>query len=213
MERELLTYYTERADEYEEIYDLPFVQDDYDRLAARLREELADRDVLEVACGTGYWTELLAEYATSVVGVDASPTVLRRARAKAYATDVDLLRADAYALPFREGTFSGGLAGFWLSHVPIQRRREFLDSFHGALDESARVCIFDNRYLEGFTELDGEDDAGNTYEIRVLDDGSRHRVLKNFPTEHELRDLLEPDATDVAYEEFDVLRFLSYTVD
>lgn len=212
MEEELLAYYTARADEYEEIYDLPFVQADYERLAARLRDHLADRDVLEVACGTGYWTREVADHAASVVGVDASPTVLRRARAKEYAGTVGLVRADAYRLPFHEEAFSGALAGFWLSHVPVERRREFFDGFHDVLADGARVCVFDNRYVEGFTELDEEDDAGNTYEVRVLDDGSRHRVLKNFPTEDELRSLLAADATGVEYEEFDFLRLLSYTV-
>jgi len=32
---------------------------------------------------------------------------------------------------------------------------------------------------------------GNTYQLRTLEDGTVHRILKNFPTEQELLSLVE----------------------
>ena len=51
----------------------------------------------------------------------------------------------------------------------------------------------DNRFVEGSSTPISEIDAqGNTYQLRRLGDGSQVRVLKNFPTEAELRSHLPP---------------------
>ncbi len=50
--------------------------------------------------------------------------------------------------------------------------------------------MLDNRYVEGNSTPVTERDAdGNGYQARRLADGSIHRVLKNFPSEGELRSL------------------------
>jgi hypothetical protein len=50
--------------------------------------------------------------------------------------------------------------------------------------------MLDNRYVEGSSTPVTERDAeGNGYQSRKLADGSTHLVLKNFPTEAELRSL------------------------
>jgi demethylmenaquinone methyltransferase/2-methoxy-6-polyprenyl-1,4-benzoquinol methylase len=83
------------------------------------------------------------------------------------------------------------LAVFWWSHVPRQRIGEFLASLHARLEPGARVVLMDNLYVDGsstaISEIDGQ---GNTYQLRRLADGSRVRVLKNFPSEDELRSQL-----------------------
>ena len=48
--------------------------------------------------------------------------------------------------------------------------------------------------------LSRSDAQGNTYQLRRLDDGSTHEVLKNFPTESELRAAVEGLALDVHVE-------------
>jgi len=48
----LLAYYADRADTYDDIYEIPEVQADYDRLESAFRERFAGRNVLEIACGT-----------------------------------------------------------------------------------------------------------------------------------------------------------------
>jgi hypothetical protein len=55
----------------------------------------------------------------------------------------------------------------------------------------APVILLDNRYVPGSSSPITETDAdGNTYQTRRLKDGSMHRVLKNFPSEAELRSSL-----------------------
>jgi demethylmenaquinone methyltransferase/2-methoxy-6-polyprenyl-1,4-benzoquinol methylase len=59
---------------------------------------------------------------------------------------------------------------------------------HERLASGAVVLIADNRYVEGnSTPLSRRDDAGNTFQSRVLENGERYEVLKNFPVIDELR--------------------------
>jgi demethylmenaquinone methyltransferase/2-methoxy-6-polyprenyl-1,4-benzoquinol methylase len=110
------------------------------------------------------------------------------ARSKTYPKMPSFAIADAYALPAALGRFDAALAVFWWSHVPRERIDEFLASLHGRLEPGARVVLMDNRYVEGSSTPISEIDArGNTYQQRRLADGSQVRVLKNFPSEAELR--------------------------
>ncbi|MEA3209528.1 MAG: hypothetical protein QOE70_2585 [Chthoniobacter sp.] len=183
----MLDYYSRRAAEYERIYHKPERQADLARLREHLRALLTGRRVLEVACGTGYWTAALADVALSITATDASEEVLEVARAKQLDRRVTYRRADAWRTGELAGDFDAGLAAFWWSHVPRQKLAPFLAGFHAALKPGARVVFTDNRFVAGSsTSISRTDDAGNTYQLRRLDDGSTHEVLKNFPTRTEL---------------------------
>jgi ubiquinone/menaquinone biosynthesis C-methylase UbiE len=199
---ELVDYYRRRAGEYESIYAKPERQADLARLRARIPQRLAGRRVLEVACGTGYWTVLVARTAASIVATDAGDEPMRIAQSKDYdGRNVHFELADAYALSPALGRFDGALAIFWWSHIPLSRIAAFLRSLHDRLQPGARVLMMDNRYIEGSSTPIAERDAeGNTYQLRQLADGSENRVLKNFPTEADLRGALAPHARSFSYE-------------
>ncbi|HEX7053062.1 MAG TPA: class I SAM-dependent methyltransferase [Burkholderiales bacterium] len=183
---ELVDYYRRRAAEYEEIYAWAERQADLDVLREAIPAALAGREVLEVACGTGYWTERISRTAKRIVATDLAPEPMAIARAKTCRCPVQWRIADAYALDASLGSFDGAFAGFWWSHVPRPRRALFLQSLHARLRPGARVVMFDNRCVEGVQPVDERDAEGNTYQRRRLRDGSETRVLKNFPTEEEL---------------------------
>lgn len=199
---ELLDYYRRRAGEYEAIYAKPERQADLARLRDAIPARLAGRRVLEIACGTGYWTVLVARAAASIVATDAGEEPMRIAQSKDYGgRNVHFHLADAYALNTALGTFDGGLAIFWWSHIPLSRIGAFLRSFHARLEPGARVVMMDNTYIDGSsTPIAERDVEGNTYQLRRLADGSENRVLKNFPGEADLRAALAPHARAFRYE-------------
>ena len=181
-------YYADRAPEYDRIYAKPERQADLRLIERWLPEIFRGRTVLEIACGTGYWTQFIAPVAAGVVAIDSAPETIDIARQRVPPGTVDFVIGDAYALPDTGRSFSAGFAGFWISHVAKARVREFLRGFHARLEPGARVVLLDNRFVEGSsTPIDGRDADGNTYQTRSLRDGTTHRVLKNFPTERELR--------------------------
>ena len=60
MTQEMIQYYARRAAEYDHVYALPHWQLGLARLRALVARVFAGRRVLEVACGTGYWTVQVA---------------------------------------------------------------------------------------------------------------------------------------------------------
>jgi demethylmenaquinone methyltransferase/2-methoxy-6-polyprenyl-1,4-benzoquinol methylase len=195
----MITYYAHRAAEYERIYQRPERQQDLAHIATLLRTTFQGHDVLEIACGTGYWTQYIAQSAHSVVATDYNVAMLDMARHKAYPPGVvSLQQADAYCLATVAGNFTAGFAGCWLSHVPKSRLPAFLATFHARLRSGAVVVMIDNAYVAGnSTPLARTDAEGNTYQSRRLSNGTTYEVLKNFPTNAALRHTFAAYATDV----------------
>lgn len=210
---ELLDYYRRRAREYEAIYAKPERQGELQFLREHIPGRFAGRRVLEVACGTGYWTVLVARTAASIVAVDAAEEPMRIAMAKDYGErNVRFELADAYALAADLGRFTAALACFWWSHIPLGRIGDFLGSLHPLLEPGARVLLMDNLYVEGnSTPISERDAQGNTYQLRPLADGSSSRVLKNFPGEADLRAALAPHARELSYRALEYYWLLEYS--
>ena len=209
---ELRAYYAKRAAEYERIYDKPERQADLTRLRSELPAHFAGATLLEIACGTGYWTPLLAASAASVHATDANEEALAIARTKTYPRDnVRFERCDAYALPAWPERFGACFAGFWWSHVPKRLLVDFLHGTHARLAPGARVAFLDNRYIEGnSTPLARSDADGNTYQLRRLADGSEHEVLKNFPTAAEIEARLGARCREFSWHELDYYWYCTY---
>ena len=207
----MTSYYDARAPEYDRIYARPERQQDLRAIEPWLAQVLRGRRVLEVACGTGYWTQFLAPATTQVLAVDASAAVLRVARSRIVQPHVRFVQGDAYRLPVRGADFDGAFAGFWFSHVPLARVAEFLEGLHRALAPGAKVVLIDNRYVEGnSTPIADQDAEGNTWQLRRLEDGSTHRVLKNFPSRHALQQAVHGAASEVRFHEWQYFWALEY---
>jgi SAM-dependent methyltransferase len=213
-EKELLAYYSRRADEHEQIYEKPERRADLGQVRSWLREALAGRRILEVACGTGYWTAELAPVAAAITATDSSPATLEVARGKSYPPGrVCLALADAYALADVPGDFTAGLAAFWWSHVPRERQSAFLGGLHRRLGIGAVVVLVDNRYVAGSSTAISRRDAGeNTYQRRRLADGTEYEVLKNFPAAAELEATLAPFARELSVTQFEYYWGVRYCV-
>lgn len=206
-------YYARRAAEYERIYAKPERQSDLREMAAWLPRCFAGRGVLEVACGTGWWTQFAAVDAARWLATDINEETLAIARSKPLPSSVQLSRADAYTLGGIDGPFDAAFAGFWWSHVPLARLPSWLDRLHTKLQPGARVVFIDNLYVEGSsTPIARRDADGNTYQQRTLDDGSAHEVLKNFPAREQAMAAIGSSAHDAQWHQWTHYWALTYTI-
>jgi demethylmenaquinone methyltransferase/2-methoxy-6-polyprenyl-1,4-benzoquinol methylase len=204
-------YYASRAPEYDRVYLKPERQADLDEIRRWLPTLFTGKSVLEVACGTGYWTQYIAPVASTVLAIDASPETLQIAKARVRPEQAEFVTGDAFRLPAAARGFQSAFAGFWFSHVPKNRVREFLTHLHQALVPRAKVVFLDNRFVEGSsTPISERDGQGNTYQTRILEDGSRHRVLKNFPSPSQLRAALEGTGADCKFHEWQYFWAVEY---
>jgi demethylmenaquinone methyltransferase/2-methoxy-6-polyprenyl-1,4-benzoquinol methylase len=206
-------YYAARASEYDRVYAKPERQEDLRAIERWLPARFEGRRVLELACGTGWWTRVIAPAAAHVVAVDAAPETLAIARERVAGLRVELVVGDAYDPPRAAPPYDAAFAGFWLSHVPRARLDAFLRALHAVLQPGSTIVFLDNRWVEGSSSpIVDRDAAGDTWQVRRLDDGTTHRVLKNFPEEAELRALVERDAARVDHVAWRHYWALAYTL-
>lgn len=206
-------YYSARALEYDKIYLKPERQSNLREMEAWISRIFEGQSVLEVACGTGYWTQFFAPYAAKVVALDAADETLQIARGRVPPEKVEFIRGDAYDIPMHAEPFGAAFAGFWWSHIPLDRVEPFLTGLHRALRPGATVVFIDNRFVPGSSTTVSEQDAdGNSYQTRTLSDGSTHRVLKNFPSRDELLRAVQRFSPSAAYREWDYFWALEYTL-
>ena len=213
-ERSMREYYAQRAQIYERVYRKPERQADLRAMEAALAAPFAGRHVLEVACGTGWWTPHGARDAASWLATDVNPETMAIAQAKPMPACVRFAAVDAYTLAGLERQrFDGAFAGFWWSHVPLARLPGWLALLHSRLDAGARVVMIDNRFVAGSsTPISRRDADGNSYQLRSLDDGSAHEVVKNFPDPDSALRAVGERARDAQWSEHTHYWVLSYTL-
>ncbi len=201
------TYYSRRASEYEKIYEKPERQDDLRSLKQLVKNSLQNKSVLEIACGTGYWTKIISNIARSVVAIDSSKEVLDIARLKSYPkSNVKFIDDDALSLSKIEDTFSASFCGFWLSHILKKNIESFLTNLHTKLKPGSIVIMIDNNYVDGSsTPVDITDREGNTYQLRKLEDGSEYEILKKFYLEDDLKNIFRNHSVN-----FEIFNFKYY---
>ncbi|HEY8598362.1 MAG TPA: class I SAM-dependent methyltransferase, partial [Thermomicrobiales bacterium] len=116
----------------------------------------ASGDILELAPGTGIWTERLVRTARSVTAVDASEEMIAISRAKLAGRGgekVTYQLADIFAWrPERQ--YDAACFGFWISHVPLERLDDFLRTVAAALRPGGKVFFVDGRHEPSSTAAD-----------------------------------------------------------
>jgi demethylmenaquinone methyltransferase/2-methoxy-6-polyprenyl-1,4-benzoquinol methylase len=187
--RQQVEYYRARAGEYDEWflregrYDRGAVHRaewfrEIERVRQALSASVARLSVLELACGTGLWTEQLARENRRVLAVDASPEVLAINRQRIRTDNVEYAAADLFAwTPPRR--FDAVFFAFWLSHVPPERFASFWSSVDAALESDGRVFFVDSLPEPTSTATDHVlTDSGIVR--RRLNDGREFDIVKVF---------------------------------
>ena len=170
-------YYERRSAEYDDWYlgsglfadrDRPGWADEL-RAVEEVVSSLPPARTLDVACGTGFITRY---FPGRVVAIDSSPGMLAESRAR---HDHPLVRADAFALPFRNDSFDRVFTGHFYGHLHPEQRARFLA-------ESRRIA-------PALIVLDAklrDDVEPEQMQERVLNDGSSHHVWKRYFTAAQL---------------------------
>lgn len=210
----LQKYYSKRASEYETVYDKPERQRELEWLRHRIPEIFKHRTVLEVACGTGYWTQYIASASKRVYACDINEAVLEIARDKPIPKGkATFFKADAVSLEGVPPGCNSAFAGFWWSHVKKSGLRQFVANLAARLDPGSVVAILDNQFAEWSSSPVTRTDAeGNTYQMRKLANGEEFEVLKNFPTAAQLAEAVSPVAREAHLESLNYYWLMVFTL-
>ncbi len=197
-------YYRERAGEYEDWWFRRGRYDHDPQTNARWFADAAEvdvalqrfdpaGDVLELACGTGLWTQRLASYATGLTAIDGSQEMIELCRARVEDPHVTYVQADLFAWePAR--TYDVCVFGFWLSHVPEEHFETFWEKVRRAVGSGGRVFFIDSLRSQQASAVDHTlPDQGEETMLRRLADGREYRIVKRFhepqPLQRRLADL------------------------
>ena len=201
-------YYDARAEEYDDWW---YRRGRYDRGAEERATWLSEArsvlgeleglclqgDVLELASGTGIWTELLVKTATSVTALDSSLRMIVMNKARVRSEKVTYLRTDLFSWsPSR--LYDAVVFCFWLSHVPRQRLEWFASAVSRSLSPGGSLFFVDSLREPTSTAIDHSlPPIGSGVSIRKLNDGREFRVIKNFYSSSEIGDLFERHGLEV----------------
>ena len=204
-------FYRARAPEYDEWWQRRGRYDRGEAAFADWQHQVADvadalssfgarGDVLELAGGTGWWTEQLARTADRLTVLDASPETLERNRSRVGRPDVEYVTADIFDWrPHR--TYDVVFFSFWLSHVPRGRFSGFWNLARSCLGPGGRAFLIDNR-ADPTPGSTGNDPFVVEYHpdlhLRRVSDGSQYRVVKVMYEPEELQSLLDVQGWDAS---------------
>ncbi len=196
--QEQIAYYQARAGEYDEwFYRLgrydrgPELNqqwfDEVKQVMERLHSIGPLGETLELACGTGIWTEQLLRISQHVTALDASPEVIAVNRDKLKSDKVDYQQADLFNwTPERQ--YDLVFFSFWLSHVPPDRLDAFLAQVAAATRPGGQVFIVDSRRIATSTAIDHAPyDPEDIHHVRKLNDGREFTIYKIFYEPNSLR--------------------------
>lgn len=210
--KQQIEYYKARASEYDEWF---LRQGRYDRGLEEKKKWFAEVDqvrhsldqfkptgsVLEIACGTGLWTQQLLNCARSITALDAVKEVLELNEKRLRSPRVKYIQTNIFNWQPEEG-YDVVFFSFWLSHVPSQYFEDYWKKVRQALKPKGRVFFVDSKYEQTSTARDHElGDAKTGTVKRLLNDGRDYRIVKIFYDREELEKRLGRLGWDVKISE------------
>lgn len=186
---EMKRYYQSSAGEFDEVFNRQGRYDQgpeqnarwfaaWDAMFAQLYAFHLTGDVLELAAGTGIWTQQLLRNAATVTAVDASPAMLAINQARVASPRVTYVLADLFSWqPAR--VYDALFFGFWISHVPREQLAAFLRSCWTWLRPGGKLFFVDDASIptaapDRFVSRDSQ------IEARTLSDGRSFEIVKNY---------------------------------
>ena len=205
-----IEYYRDRAPEYDEwfyrkgLYDHGAEEKQrWEREAQVVRDQLLNapicEQILEIAPGTGIWTQELIKISQRVTAVDASPEMININRAKLRSDKVNYQRADIFKWQPKT-QFDMVFFGFWLSHVPADRLSSFLQTVHNALKPGGRLFMVDSQLAEKSRSAEQNVDSKDDLQKRILSDGREYEIVKIYYEPAQLSVTLQQHGFDIQVE-------------
>lgn len=196
-----IEYYSARAEEYDEWF---YRTGRYDRgeeinqrwfnEAAVVKSELYQiggvENILELACGTGIWTQELLNIGKKITALDASQEVIEINRRKLGAANIEYRQVDLFSWE-PDAEYDLVFFSFWLSHVPPTLVDSFLAKVYKSVRVGGQVFILDSRFeLTSTAKNHILENNGDIYITRKLNNEQEFKIVKIFYQPEELRDKL-----------------------
>ena len=118
--------------------------------------------VLDVACGEGYGSNILAQTAKKVIGVDIDDETIKYARSKYSSSNISFVCSDVEKLPFEDNFFDVIVSYETIEHIDEIKQKEFLNEIDRVL-KCDGLLIMSTPNKEVYTDLVN---SNNKYHIK-----------------------------------------------
>ncbi|MGI2906363.1 class I SAM-dependent methyltransferase [Tolypothrix sp. VBCCA 56010] len=189
--QEQIDYYRARASEYDEWFYRIGRYDRGDEIKERWFNEVnvvkqalqqvgQVEEILELASGTGIWTQELLNIGKKITAIDASEEVIEINRSKLNSPNVEYRQIDLFTWE-PDAEYDLVFFSFWLSHVPPELLDFFLTKLYKSVRVGGQVFIVDSR-LEHTSTANNHIliDDGSIYKSRKLNDGREFQIVKIY---------------------------------
>lgn len=195
---ELFAYYDARADGYEDFYlgkgaAISPLAHEYPVDAAGVSALLSSfgrGDVIDLACGTGFWLSSYGTGCTSVTLVDQSGPALARCRHRIDAlglrTIATIIHGDIFEVPLPEASYDACLLGFLLSHLTDPQIDALFERLRIILRARSEIAVIDSCWSEARRPHCQRD----SFERRSVPGGRSFMIRKKYYDRAELEPLL-----------------------
>ncbi|MDF5730920.1 MAG: class I SAM-dependent methyltransferase, partial [Rhizonema sp. PD38] len=199
--KEQIAYYRARANEYDEWF---YRIGRYDRgedsnqrwfnevdvVKQALQKVGQTEEILELASGTGIWTQELLNIGKKITAIDASQEANEINRRKLGSPNVEYRQIDLFVWE-PDTEYDLAFFSFWLSHVPPELLKSFLTKVYKSVRVGGQVFIIDSRFEPTSTANNHNlNDDGSIYKSRKLNDGQEFQIVKIFYQPDELKNKL-----------------------
>jgi SAM-dependent methyltransferase len=114
------------------------------QLMTFIQDFFLGRSIVELGCGSGFWTFALARTARKVIGMDTNRSVMEVAAGRCHCFPyIHFQIGDERHIPDAVPRFTGAMANFLFSQVSSTELKDFLARIHKKLASQARVIFID----------------------------------------------------------------------
>jgi ubiquinone/menaquinone biosynthesis C-methylase UbiE len=165
----------------------PKYKEGYDTVATVLNNTAKPGEkVVDIGCGVGVWSTLLAQKGVYVTSLDNSPRMLKKSAERSKNLElksrISLLLSDGFYLPFKNEAFDGATLNWVLAHIPVSKNVRFMNEVGRVVKRKGWLFISDSYWR-------GQKGGKEQTQIRKTED-RKYEVYKYYYDIDELKRLL-----------------------
>ena len=185
--REMMSYYDERAEEYDEIYlgksHTTIDADVYRKDVANVSEMVSrfgKGHLIDIACGAGFWLPKYARNCNQITFLDQSARMLSKCKDRVeelgLADISSFIQGDFLDIKLEASQYDCALVGFLLGHLTLEQEKTFFRKLGENLKANPQLMFIEsawNKRRQRYQEKEGVQE-------RVLNNGRIFRVYKRY---------------------------------
>jgi ubiquinone/menaquinone biosynthesis C-methylase UbiE len=193
---DMMTYYDERAPEYELLYHGkgpvtldPVLYRKETVILCRIVSKFGKGHLIDIGCGTCFWLPLYAKRCKKVTLLDGSSSMLRECGQKLDAlhlkTKCRRIHGDLFSVALPSRTYASALIAFFLSHVPPTQEAAFFEKLQGILKPKAQFLLIDSTWNAKRQRYAGKEGL----QERQVTGGRTHKIFKRYFSKQDIASL------------------------